>query len=362
VAQQRHWVSQIRHGADHLLTLINEILDLGRIEAGHLGLDCAPVSTSSLVDECLALTSALAQARGVQLGTGPGLGDSDAGLMVLADRRRLKQVLLNLISNAIKYNRSSGSVEISAVSTGDQVVISVRDTGPGLSEEACARLFKPFERLGAEKGEIEGTGIGLALCRQITAAMGGTIGVDSRPGRGSRFWVSLPEAHTSAATPLLSAPSPLGDDGPPATARERTVLYIDDNAVNVMLMEIVLADMPALKLVVAQRPQEGLELALIARPDLILLDIHMPQMDGFEVLQRLRACPPTAAIPVIAVSANAMSGDVSAAMDAGFVDYLVKPLDLDRVLDVVRCRLEGREPMPSLHRRTDTTITDFSEG
>lgn len=339
---QRDWTAQIRLAADHLLELINDILDLGRIEAGQLPVDLRSTPLLPVVRECLALTSALAQARGIecQLEESGASGRSEP--RVMADRTRLKQVLLNLLSNAIKFNRLDGRVTLRIASGPTHTQISVIDTGPGLSEAARARLFVPFERLDADKTGVQGTGIGLALCRHLVQAMGGEIGVDSEPGVGSRFWISVPHGgHSTQSAALgdtrgLSLGAPL--DRPPGD--QSTVLYIDDSPVNVMLMELMIENLPGVRCLSTQLPEEALERARECRPDLILLDLHMPRLSGFEVLRLLKADASLAPIPVVAVSASAMPADIEAALEAGFADYLTKPLDLDQALSVIRAQLE----------------------
>ncbi|MBL8306596.1 MAG: PAS domain-containing protein [Rubrivivax sp.] len=333
--QQQGWVEEILRGAGHLLELINEILDLGRIEAGEMKLDRVPVPLAPLLGEGLALVQGLAVSFGVPLRPLPEGLD---GLAVQADRRRLKQVLLNLLANAIKYNRPGGDVLVAVQDEGSTLRLSVRDRGPGLTPQEQARLFQPFERLAASRSGIEGTGIGLALSRRLVQAMGGEIGVDSRPGEGSDFWLRLPRATPGAAMPALPAPRA---PAPEPTAGLHTVLYIEDNEVNVALMAAMLERLPGVRLLSALHPHEGLKLAQQARPALVLLDMQLPEIDGFGVLARLRADPATQHVPVIAVSANALQGDIDAALAAGFDEYLTKPVPLDDLLATVRRRLGG---------------------
>ncbi|MBL8340004.1 MAG: PAS domain S-box protein [Rubrivivax sp.] len=346
---QQGYVHEMQRAARHLLGLINEVLDLGRIESGQLVVERAAVPVDELVAECLALVQPLALQRGVRLHTAL---TAPRQAQAWADRRRLEQVLLNLLGNGVKYNRVGGEVgvdwQLEETSAGAQLVIAVRDTGVGLSAAQRERLFQPFERLGAERGGVEGTGIGLALSLRLVQAMGGDIRVTSTPGAGSTFSVVLPAvsstlvahpvrpaypAHPALAThpahPMLPAPA-----GPPAARRR--VLYIEDNPVNVVVMEAMLARLPEVRLESAEQPMEGLQRAMRDPPDLVLLDIQMPEMDGFEVLARLRAHAATAQVPVLAVSASAMQADRDAALAAGFAEYLTKPVDLAVLSDAVR--------------------------
>lgn len=325
-AHQRRYVQEVLRAASHLLGLMNELLDLGRIEAGHLTVDAASVPLAALADECLALVRPLAAPRQVTLHPA-----TMGALAVTADPTRLRQVLLNLLGNAVKYNRTGGEVRLAARREGDEVLLTVQDTGPGIAAQDLHRLFQPFERLGVERSGIEGAGIGLALSQRLVHAMGGRIGVNSEPGLGSSFWVALPVAELPLPDSVLAA-APARLDAVALSS----VLYIEDNPVNVALMEAMLARLPGVALRCAALPLDGLRMAAESPPALILLDIQMPGMDGFEVLARLRARRATAHIPVVAVSANALPGDVEAAMKAGFSAYLTKPLGLDELLRTVQ--------------------------
>ena len=325
-ADQQHQVVEILRGGRHLLALINDLLDLGRIDAGELEVVCEAVDARAAVDECLGLMAPLAREHGVTL---EHRRRGDGALPVHADPRRLRQVLLNLLSNAIKYNQPQGMVFVEAEPVAGGIELRVHDTGPGLSEDAQQRLFRPFERLGAGRGPVDGTGIGLALSRDLVQAMGGQIGVVSAPDHGSTFWFRLPPA---AGTPPLAAATPAA--APLAAGARLRALYIEDNPVNLMLMAAMLED--ELELETEADPLRGLARAQAAPPDLVLLDIQLPGIDGYEVLRRLRADPRTQGIPVVAVSANAMRADVAAGQAAGFQAYLTKPVDLDHLLATVR--------------------------
>jgi CheY-like chemotaxis protein len=312
----RTHLREILRAGQRLLGLINELLDLERIEAGQLALAPDLVELAPLLQECLLASEAVARQHRVQLPDPQALSLPGR---VLGDRERLKQVVLNLLSNAIKHNRRGGQVGLQVAPDGDALRITVSDTGPGLDEAQRLRLFHAFERLGADRGAVDGAGIGLALSKRLVELMGGQIGLDSEPGVGSRFWVRLACAD---ALPAAAQAAPV---------HAGTVLYVEDNPVNVLLMEAMLGQQTRLRLISADLPETGLQLAREQQPDLVLLDIQLPGMDGYEVLRRLRADEGTRGIPVVAVSANAMPADIARGAAAGFDDYLTKPID-QRVL------------------------------
>ncbi len=334
--RQQAWAQEVLNGAQHLLSLINEILDLGRIEAGHLDLDLATVHLAEPVQECMALLQPLAQAGDVRVSMQSASAWAEA--LVRADRVRLKQVLLNLMGNAIKFNRRGGLVELICRSEADAIWLGVRDNGPGIAEQDLPRLFQPFERMVAVGSDVEGTGIGLALSRRLVVAMGGSIGVESKAGGGSLFWFRLPRAVVPTQGLLAASQTPSGSSQLVTTQRHR-VLYIEDNIVNISLMQAILSRLPEVELQCTELPEEGLQLARTWQPALILTDIQLPGMNGFDVLATLRANEATRFIPVVAVSANALQSDVGAALAAGFQSYLTKPLELDLLLDTVRRHL-----------------------
>jgi signal transduction histidine kinase/ActR/RegA family two-component response regulator len=333
--KHRGQVREIRRAGSHLLELINDVLDLARVEAGKQPISLEPVQVLALLNDCLSLMQPLAREHGIRL---PAEVPGSCACFVRADRIRLKQVLVNLLSNAIKYNRPSGSVEIHCTPIdADAVRISVSDSGPGLGPEQRERLFNAFDRLGADAGTIQGAGIGLVLSRRLVELMNGSIGVDSAPGRGSTFWIRLDRAEAVRSFEAPTAPAMLdaASSQPDGTTR-RTVLYIEDNPVNVLLMEAILEREPGWRLIHSPLPEPGLETAEAQKPDLILLDIQLPGIDGYEVLRRLRETESTQAIPVIAISASAMHGEVERGLAAGFGDYLTKPIDVPRLLALLR--------------------------
>ncbi len=340
-AAQNDRVGHIVTAGRHLLGLINEVLDISRIEAGRVELSLEPVCVADVADETLSLIKPLAGERGVELhGVSPG--HPLHGEYVMADRQRFKQVLLNLLSNAVKYNRQGGTVRLTyAQPTPDgRLRMSVADTGAGIPADKLARLFVAFDRLGAENSDVQGTGLGLALSKRLIEAMGGQIGVDSTVGEGTSFWIELPRAQSQIKTVLGArtdngAPLPMG-----TLARTHNVLYIEDNLSNLTLIEHLLADQPAIKLMTAMQGGLGLELARQHRPDLILLDLHLPDVPGWDVLAQLKADDATRAIPVIIVSADATPRQVERLMKAGALAYLTKPLEVDRFQLTLRQALE----------------------
>ena len=320
---RRRRLEHIRGAGEHLLELINDVLDLSSLEGGEMKIALQPVPLQPLLTETLPLLEPLLRERGVQLETGTLEG------VPLADATRLRQILLNLIGNAIKYNRDGGRVRVDALRRGTQVLVRVADTGRGMTDLQMRHLFEPFNRLGLEHEGIQGTGIGLAIVKALVERMGGSVHVDSTLGVGSSFELRLSDASGQAPptpqAPRSSRPVPLADGGqsPP----RGTLLYIEDNPVNALIISELISRRPDLQLHIAVDGLSGVERALELRPDLVLLDMQLPDIDGHEVLRRLRGTPSTAAIPVIALSANAMPEDIDRALRAGMSDYWTKPLD-----------------------------------
>jgi PAS domain S-box-containing protein len=315
-------ILQILNAGWYLLELINEILDLAAIESGKLSMSVEPVLLNELLLECQSMVEPLAQKRGIQMKFPPAAGV----FCVNADRTRVKQVLINLLSNAIKYNNPGGSVvvECTARNKSRRVRLTVTDTGPGLSPENLAQLFQPFNRLGQESGGEEGTGIGLVVSKRLIEMMDGVIGVESRVGRGSTFWVEL-----FSTTPLTipeSVEMAAAEQVHPVTADLRTVLYVEDNPANLQLVAKIIGRRKDLRLLTAVDGNRGVEMARVSRPDVILMDINLPGISGGEALEILRADVATAHIPVIALSANAMARDIQKGLEAGFFRYLTKPI------------------------------------
>jgi PAS domain S-box-containing protein len=321
--QHKDNVGEILNAGKHLLELINEVLDLARIEAGRIDLTIEPVAVCSVVEECLHLIDNLAHKRNIKI--------SHHGLqyaVVRADRTRLKQALLNLLSNAVKYNREGGTVHLDVKQQGaDRLRILVTDTGSGIAAHRLPEMFQPFNRLGAEGSNIEGTGIGLTITRRIVEMMSGAVGVDSEIGAGSTFWLELPLE--SLHEPALQRPATVSATTQRSdTAQQHTVLYIEDNPANLRLVEQIIGQRKNIRLLTAHTPQFGIELAQAYHPDLILLDINMPDMDGYQVLAILKADASLAPIPVVAVTSNAMEHDIERGLAAGFSEYITKPLNV----------------------------------
>jgi PAS domain S-box-containing protein len=328
---QRPRIRYILSAGRHLLNLINEVLDISRIEAGTLQLSVEPVCLEEAIGEALDLMRPLAAERTIVLASNCAL---DTATYVLADRQRLKQVLLNLLSNAVKYTAVKGCVTVSFADSGKDVMrISVRDTGAGIAVDKLARLFTPFDRLGAEQSTVEGTGLGLALCQRLVHAMNGSIGVNSTLGNGSTFWLDLPHAQSPLQT-LSVARSPSAAEQPLAEEARR-ILYIEDNFSNVTLVDQMLAERPAIELMTAIQGRVGLELARQHAPDLILLDLHLPDMPGWQVLAQLKADQLTREIPVVVISADATSPQIKRLLSAGARAYLTKPIDIAEFFRVI---------------------------
>jgi protein-histidine pros-kinase len=316
----------------HLLNLINEILDISRIEAGAMQLSLEPVCLPDVLAEALDLIRPLATERGIEFVTPARV---DPPVYLQADFQRFKQVLLNLFSNAVKYSPKNGKVMISYRSSGEGTMrIVVADMGLGIASEKLSRLFTPFDRLGAEQSSVEGTGLGLALSARIMHAMGGGIGASSQIRRGSTFWVDLPRAEPPSAKvretdnvePVRELTSAQG---------RRTILYIEDNLSNLNLVQEILRQQPQIDLLSAMQGRLGLDLARKHSPDLILLDLHLPDLNGWEVFSQLRSAEATRNIPVIVISADATPRQVQQFMSAGARDYLTKPLDVTKFSRVI---------------------------
>jgi PAS domain S-box-containing protein len=323
--QQRGKIAHIQSAGEHLLALIDDVLDLSSLESDQLKLDLQAVPLAEVLREALPLVESLAHAHGVTI-----QAESIEGVL-LGDRIRLRQMMINLLSNAIKYNKPDGKVTISSQLDANHVTFHVQDTGRGMNEDQLAHLFEPFNRLGLEREGIEGTGIGLAVVKALAARMHGKVSVSSQPGLGSTFAVQLPRATQQAGG--ISVSTPVSSATPHAApVRRGQLLYIEDNPVNVLLVEELVRMRPGLSFESAGTGLAGVARAAELMPDLILVDIQLPDIDGFEVLQRLKQLGPTAGIACIALSANAMPSDIARATAAGFTDYWTKPIDFGSFL------------------------------
>ncbi|MCK4707370.1 MAG: response regulator, partial [Gammaproteobacteria bacterium] len=342
-------VNEIMGAARHLMELINEVLDLAKIEVGRIDLSIEKVMLGQVIAESLHLVTALADKRGIEISMQRNNTRISYDELVLqsytvwADQTRLKQAILNLLSNAVKYNNENGKIIINCNSVSNNFIrISITDTGAGLSQKQQKELFIAFNRLGAEQTEIEGTGIGLVITKNIVELMGGNIGVESKKGQGSTFWIELPSEVESPEDESMQSETK-SEQKLESLEQEHTVLYIEDNPANLRLVSQLLGRLSNLKMWSAHEPLLGLELASEHKPNLILLDINLPGMDGYEVLRRLRKNEETKNIPVIAISANAMPKDIDKGMKAGFDDYITKPVDVQALLQAVDKKLSGNK-------------------
>ena len=329
--EQRSNMSRILRAGKHLLGLLNEILDISRIESGRIAVELEPVDSAEVMKAAVELVQPLLAERGISLSTA-----EMEGVMVLADRQRLTQVFLNLLSNAVKYNRDNGQVALGYKHVNGDVRIYVTDTGFGLSEDLVQKLFQPFERLGAERTNVPGTGLGLALSKRLVELMRGSVGVESKPGIGSTFWVQFHRLEQPASE-IARAASPASDSSRKTCS---TVLYIEDNLINIHLIEGIMKRRADVRLISAMQGNLGLEMARIHTPDLILLDLHLPDLSGIQVLRRLREDPRTASIPVVIITADALPGTRRQLLEAGAYAYLNKPIDIKQFLSTIHPLLE----------------------
>ena len=340
--KQRESVQQILTGGEHLLTLIDDVLNLAQIESGQFSLSIEVTDLEPVFGECLAIARTLTEKRGITVID--RTQDQDIP-WVLIDATRFRQVLLNLLSNAVKYNRDEGSVILKADETADGMVrVSVTDTGPGIPREKQDQLFQPFSRLGLEATDIQGTGIGLNITKELVELMAGRIGFESAPGKGSTFWVEVPMAEDGEKTKRKDKRSSPSQGAEAQLKPGHTLLYVEDNPANLKLMETLIERVPEMHMFSAHTGELGLELAAAHKPDVILMDINLPGIDGIEALHRLKESPETRDIPVIALTSNAMSRDVEEGLKAGFHRYLTKPIRIEEVTSALESALEGVNP------------------
>lgn len=350
-ASQLIRLQQIIKAGWYLLELINEILDLALIESGKLSLSRESLSLMEVMRECQAMVEPQARKRGIRIRFFP----FDNTWVAFADRTRVKQVLINLLSNAIKYNCEHGTVEVRCtVDNAKFIRISIKDSGAGLPTEKLAQLFQPFNRLGQESGAEEGTGIGLVVTKQLIELMGGSIGVKSTVGEGSEFWIELIrdiKPQLAAASEILVEIAPLNPQNGPL----RTLLYVEDNPANLLLVEQIIADHPQVRMLSARDGASGITLAHAQQPNVILMDINLPGINGMEAMKLLAEDPATRHIPILALSANAMPRDIQKGLEAGFFRYLTKPIKIHEFMNALDDALKFSE-MASLN--TKDTVKD----
>jgi signal transduction histidine kinase/AmiR/NasT family two-component response regulator len=347
---QKRSIDQILQAGWYLLELINEILDLALIESGKLSLSLEPISLAEVMLECQAMIEPQAQRRGISV----AFPHFEMPSFVQADRTRVKQVFINLLSNAIKYNKVGGTVVVEKItSTPGGIRICVKDSGEGLSADKLAQLFQPFNRLGQEANAVEGTGIGLVTTKRLVELMKGVIGVESTVGVGSVFWIELsltaePYPAAGAAEPTAVAQAQVHSG-----AQSRTLLYVEDNPANLMLVEDLIARRPDIRLLSARDGNRGVEIAQASRPDVILMDINLPGISGIQALRILAEDPATAHIPVIALSANVMPRDIEKSLEAGFFRYLTKPIKVNEFMDTLDVALKFAKAQSARANRED---------
>jgi PAS domain S-box-containing protein len=337
--RQLERLSHVLRGGEHLLRLIDDVLDLSRIESGRISVSSEPVEIASVLAEAIHTLEPMASRAGIRivppdvpLGTPP----------VIADRTRLAQILMNLGSNAIKYGKTDGHVAFRTEIGSSSVRITVIDNGIGIPEDKRDRIFDPFQRAGQEAGPIEGTGIGLTISKRLAEIMRGTVGFRSQVGQGSEFWIELP-AHLDQAT---NEPSTAGSAAVPSRLatgeRRHTIVYVEDNPSNIAFMRELVEELPSVELLTAPTAEIGLELIRGRLPNVVIMDINLPGISGFEAVKRLREWPETRDIPVIGLSAAALARDTARAQNAGFHRYLTKPVKVDELTETLERLLEVR--------------------
>jgi len=333
---QRQNLNEIRKGGQHLLDLVGEVLDLAKIESGRMTVDEALIAPLKAVQECVGLVQTQSDARGISITIDSAVDETKR---IIADTRRFRQVLLNLLSNAIKYNVDKGSIHISLTETNGACKVSVADTGKGISDDRKDSVFQPFNRLGAERSAIEGFGVGLVISKRLVEQMSGEMGFDSVEGEGSTFWLNFPMVDPADVENAISKEDEgecnddlVKDELQLEFEGDRKILYVEDSLPNQRLMQQVLQRYPQLKLTIVGDGFSGLFEARANQPDLIVMDINLPGMSGFEALEILKQDQTISSIPVVALSANAMEHDIKAGEAAGFMEYLTKPLDLAKLI------------------------------
>jgi PAS domain S-box-containing protein len=334
--QQKNYLHIILQSGDHLLQLINDVLDLAKIESGGMeDISLEPVNMCSVCHEAVEIVKPMAESRHIKILP----CTHDKSLFIEADRTRFSQIVLNLLTNAIKYNKPGGQVSFSCEKSNEKTRLIVVDNGPGIAKEKIKYLFEPFDRLGAETSSVEGTGIGLTITKRLVELMHGSIDVESEVGKGSKFSIDLPSTAPSAEEEGLPTQPETQDYG---LKGNYTLLYIEDDPLNRELLEEIIGQCtPNMHLLIAENAKEGIDIAIEHKPDLILLDLGLPDMDGFEAFQRLQKFQETKNTPVIALSGDAMPVNIKRAHDAGFSDYLTKPFNINELYRIIGAILNG---------------------
>ncbi len=342
--EQKDSTNQIIKGGNHLLELIDQVLELAKIEAGKMSVSIEAVSIIQLLDESISMVQTMAEKRNISINVNT---DDCPNVEAMADYTRLKQVLLNLLSNAVKYNSDGGSISVvTKVEDDNFCYIAISDTGPGIPDDKRDAVFQPFNRLGHESSEIEGTGIGLVITRKMMHMMNGNIDFKSEVGKGTTFWIEIPLAEQASMSipstaqtqdDIVTIKSSIG-----AGKKSYTVLYVEDNPANLMLMEKIIERMSGVNLISSHNAELGLEMAEEQKPDIILLDINLPGMDGYEALEHLKINEKTSSIPVIAVTAQATKSDIKKGRHAGFVGYITKPIQVPELIKIIEENLNTK--------------------
>jgi CheY-like chemotaxis protein len=332
IEKRKSNIDHIYQAGSHLLELVDEVLDLSKIESGQFSLTEENLNASLIIKELIAQIQPLAKENKVEIVNHLSQQDDH---FVEADHKSFAQIMLNLLSNGIKYNKEDGSIAVDGgVLSKDKIWISVSDNGLGVSNKNIEKLFEPFERLGQEYGEVHGTGIGLSISKSLAELMGGSLSAECELGKGCSFKIVLPVGKREPVnmTTPDSGSATLKID---IQSKSHTILYIEDNRKNLILIEKILETRAQIKFLPAMHPREGIELARTHRPDLILMDMQLPDMDGTAAFRELQKFQETCAIPVIAVSAQAMESDIKKALDIGFKDYITKPIDVPKLLNTI---------------------------
>ncbi|MCW9045859.1 MAG: ATP-binding protein [Alphaproteobacteria bacterium] len=316
------------------MELINEVLDLAKIETGEVALSIEDINLKTVLNECLLLIKPIADKNNIEIVVGDAF---NSALWIKADQTRIKQCLLNLLSNAVKYNLEDGKIVVDCCEIAEgKIRISVTDTGIGIPEHRLSELFEPFSRLKAESTAVEGTGIGLAITKNLTEMMDGCIGVESFLGQGSTFWIEFPLALRENKDDEGVSPETNKDGNKIFPNISGTLLYVEDNPTNLLLVQMIIDRFDGLSMISADDAELGIELAIKNKPDLIIMDINLPGMDGYEALKKLQSMDETKDIPVIALSANAMPEDLEKGAKAGFRKYITKPIAVARMVENIK--------------------------